>query len=88
MDKKKLAETMLYVKTTHQYPSGFDKEMAKELEEKGVVYHDVAFRCRDVDSKIKNSTFEEIDTLMVDEKKLESLYDVVIKRDYDALKNL
>lgn len=88
MDKKKLAKTLFYIKTTHQYPSGFDKELAKELEENGVVYHAAAFRCRDIDSKMKNNTYEEVDTLMVDEKKLESIYGVVIERDYDALRNL
>lgn len=87
MDKKELAKTLFYIKTTHQYPSGFDKELAKELEEKGVVYHAAAFRCRDINSKIENNTYEEVDTLMVDEKKLESIYGVVIERDYDAFSN-
>ena len=63
MDKKELAKTLFYIKTTHQYPSGFDKELAKELEEKGVVYHAAAFRCRDINSKIENNTYEEVENM-------------------------
>lgn len=88
MDKKQMAEKMFFIKTTHQYPDGFDEDLTKELEESGVVYHAVALKHSSNDSGIKNSTVEEVDTLMVDEKKLESIYDVVIERDYDALKNL
>lgn len=91
MDKKKLAEAMFYVKTTHQYPKGFNKELGKELEQNGVIYHAPALRYSHTAGNVKSkkTTFEKIDTLDVDEKKLESLYDVVIQRDYlDIIKGL
>ncbi len=68
--KDELAEVMFFVKTTHQYPKGFDKKLAAELEKNGVIYHEQAFRQK-----------EWIDTLNVDEEKLKSIYDVVIRED-------
>ena len=71
MDNTKFAEALLYVKTAHKYPSGFDKKLAEELESKGVVYHCSAY-------KYENNVKTEIDTLDVDTKKLKMLYGIDI----------
>ena len=71
MDNTKFAEKLFFIKNTHQYPSGFDKKLAEELESKGVIYHCPAY-------KYEDNVKTEIDTLDVDTEKLKMLYGVDI----------